>query len=246
MKYLLIVLLLIAPAAFGQRLNPNSSLQYALIGWWTMNGGVADFSGLAGGGFLEGSATWPSGMVGASLGCNGADLSVRLPTGILAYFTGGKFSFFAWINETNQTSGNTIIKNWGDSIAGMIHFDTQANSNKRLSLYVSQSDGTVIGPLTGASDLSISTWYHVGIVANGSTIQMYLNGAATGSPGSYNGTLKTSFTNIRLGAKPDDGTGVSGSTPLFFNGRMDDVRFYNRALSFAEVLALYGGGYGAQ
>jgi hypothetical protein len=85
-----------------------------------------------------------------------------------------------------------------------------------------------------SSSIAANTWYSVAVVKNGTNIQTYLNGSATGSyTGGINYLLTTNQVN-RLFIGND-----IQSPSHFMNGAMDDFRIYNRAISAAEVLALH-------
>jgi hypothetical protein len=72
-------------------------------------------------------------------------------------------------------------------------------------------------------------WNHVVGVWDGTTIQIYVNGVA-GTSDTYSGTMTTS--------NPFE-IGRLGTDAFNIDGQIDDVRIYNRALSLAEVKALY-------
>ena len=70
---------------------------------------------------------------------------------------------------------------------------------------------------------------------NGSEMKTYLNGEVTGRR-TVAGAIDTSSGSMRIGAySPINGT----VSKLFFPGRIDDVRVYDRALSDREVQDLY-------
>ena len=89
--------------------------------------------------------------------------------------------------------------------------------------------------------LSRSNWNHVVLTYSRTGVSLFLNGrldsslsgdfaiAATEAPAHYNA----------LGAYLWDNDGSRGEPNLYANGSFDDVRIYNRALSEAEVAALY-------
>ena len=66
---------------------------------------------------------------------------------------------------------------------------------------------------------------------DGETVRAYINGKQTNSM-SLSGSITNNTTAIVVGALPPNG----GEN---WNGSLDDVRVYNRALSAAEVLQLY-------
>jgi hypothetical protein len=92
---------------------------------------------------------------------------------------------------------------------------------------------------TNASTFNVNTWYHLTAVYNGTAQFLYVNGtlvSTTNSPGS---TAPTYTFPARFGTMFYNGG--FGSTPANynpFNGSLDEVRIYNRALSAAEITSL--------
>jgi hypothetical protein len=89
------------------------------------------------------------------------------------------------------------------------------------------------------SNGSNGKWHQAVATWNGSTISLYVDGVSDATAVSFSGSLRTNQTNsLTIGA--DDAAIGAGSTPLnYFNGTIDDVRIYNRALSATEVANLY-------
>ncbi|MFZ0034086.1 MAG: LamG-like jellyroll fold domain-containing protein [Sedimentisphaerales bacterium] len=72
-------------------------------------------------------------------------------------------------------------------------------------------------------------WYHITCTWDGTTQAVYVNGALDKSQGqTYSGGWGTTY----IG-------GVSGTPSYSFNGVIDDVRVYNKALSAEEIWQLY-------
>ena len=83
-----------------------------------------------------------------------------------------------------------------------------------------------------SSDVTPTTgiWYHVVWTRNGSSnLNFYLNGI-----------LSKSFTSVKVPRNSNINTYIGAAvTGGNMNGSIDDVRIYNRALSAAEIQALY-------
>ena len=81
---------------------------------------------------------------------------------------------------------------------------------------------------------SLNVWYHVAGVydASAQTLDIYVNGVLDN--GTLRGTIPASqinsAVNVNIGRR-------SGGSGYYFNGVIDDVRIYNRALSQAEIQA---------
>ena len=84
-------------------------------------------------------------------------------------------------------------------------------------------------PDSGGAKLPIGTWTHVAVTFDGTTARFYLNGVQTGS-GSFSFGLDTEAA-LHFGS--DDPNGGNA-----FNGALDEVRLYDKALSAAEILKL--------
>ena len=81
-----------------------------------------------------------------------------------------------------------------------------------------------------------NTWYHLVFLRRGANLEIYVNGALADSRSDFTGTLRLTGPNgeIRIGG----GTGSSSG----FEGAMDEVRIYNRALNTDEITRLYQAG----
>lgn len=144
-------------------------------------------------------------------------------------------TYSAWVKADSLTNWGTILKNWGESTAGQIQLGLESNSGK-LSVHIMQSNGNEVS-CSEASAFPTGIWQHVAVTADGSRIRLYRNGVETASTG-YNGSLKTSFAPLGIGTKPNDaGTraAAAGASPGWWNGDIDDVRIYSKALSTEEI-----------
>jgi hypothetical protein len=79
--------------------------------------------------------------------------------------------------------------------------------------------------------LSATTWYHCAFTYDGTNSALYVNGVAC--------TL-TGVTTPQTGTPSIVRVGSWGSGE-YFNGQIDDVRIYNRALTQAEITQVYRG-----
>jgi hypothetical protein len=94
---------------------------------------------------------------------------------------------------------------------------------------------TAVCDITGTSNVANTAWHHVAAVYNktsGGQVSLYVDGALQNS-----GTTSTAWTfdypNINLADSPDNYYWEE------FQGEIDDVQVYNRALSPEDILWLY-------
>ena len=140
----------------------------------------------------------------------------------------------AWIkpganwNQYQLITGMTQSSNWG----GGYHFVSQASGPLQFSINsyvpVGGSGGVVFG---SQSDTPVGTWTHVVGTYDGSYVRLYKNGELYGTPTAYSTAIDYSSTHCYMG--------YGGGANAYFNGAVDDVRVYSRALSAQEISRLY-------
>lgn len=79
-----------------------------------------------------------------------------------------------------------------------------------------------------------NTWTHVAGTYNGSTLTIWVNGKKAGSR-AISGRTCNNNEPLAVGAK---NAPAKGLLEAFWDGQLDDVRIYNRALSATEMAAL--------
>ena len=116
----------------------------------------------------------------------------------------------------------TVSGTWSSYIGGKL----------RTHVNVGGAGGWKIA--TCNTTLLADTWYHVAMNYDGVSLKCFVDGQLDGSL-LVAGSIQTSDGSLRIGAyAPINGTG----SKHFFPGLIDEVRFYNRALSAAEILSL--------
>lgn len=224
----------------------QADITTGLVGWWKYDdaNGVNPIDSSTGGhsGTLTGT-TKPSAITGKVQGA----LSFDGSTGYVDYgnnFTlatsGADYSFSAWIylyvNPTNGVSFSIVKKATGAN-AWEFLFDIVGFGNNTTPRTDFQMWSTNNPDALGATTLKLNTWYHVVAVRTTSdtSMRVYLNGVQDGS------TTTNTTGDYSITASTEVGRGNITFTG-FFNGRIDDVRIYNRALTKADIIQLYNQG----
>jgi hypothetical protein len=89
------------------------------------------------------------------------------------------------------------------------------------------------GVNTNITNWKADTFYHIVGTYDGSQAKIYINGKLN-NINTFSKSLRINDRNVHIGASSDS---VNGSD--FFNGVIDDIRIYNRALSEGEIQELY-------
>jgi len=218
-----------------------SDLQKGLVGYWTLDGHAKDSTPYSNHGTIyEASSTADrKGQAGKALSFDGSNDYVSLPNDIVLVSTIrlNGVSYSAWIKTNNNTIeqrivGQQISSGYSDYSSGGLGIDTSGFAKMRA---YSDSDPAGYVGTTGTTQLQTDTWYHIlgTYDPTDKKIRIYVNGVLEGTPASI-GVFSRLFVNEvnRIGKKEH-------VTPYYTNGLIDEVRIYNRALSEAEIKALY-------
>jgi hypothetical protein len=84
-------------------------------------------------------------------------------------------------------------------------------------------------------NVSLGEWEQVGIVLNNGEFSIFVQGTLRSTVSSAISSIANSTTSLKAGAWYH----LQNPSYATFNGSIDDVRIYDRALSAAEVQALY-------
>lgn len=192
----------------------ENRLTDGLVGLWTFNG--KDISGSTvldksgqGNNGTITGATTMIGKLGQAMSFNDANNSVISIPDIVSASTTGAYSFWVKPSSTNASQG------WIDST-----FDIFQWSGSSLYFRAGNQSAVSINGWTP------NTWHHVAMVWNGSKYYGYLDGEQV-TEGIQSGNRSGA---ISLG-KVDAG--------FYYNGGIDEVRIYNKALSASDIKQLY-------
>ena len=214
-----------------------------LMSWWAGENNVRDLIGSQNG-TLQNGATFGPGRVGQAFQLDGVDDYVstgNLPE--LQDATG--LTVLAWVNKTDDTNTfGGFVGKWdtaGSANNSFLLYTGEAGSQGRGG-FVVQFDNNAAAGLIGATIIPSNQWVLVAGTWRSSDGQiiLYKNGAADGvTTGGTGRTLKyhTAFP-ARVGE-----WGVLHANPAYkFKGRIDEPMIFNRALTQAEIQAIYDAG----
>jgi Concanavalin A-like lectin/glucanases superfamily/Bacterial Ig domain/FG-GAP-like repeat/Regulator of chromosome condensation (RCC1) repeat/Immunoglobulin domain/IPT/TIG domain len=204
----------------------------ALAAWWRAEGNGNDNVG-GNDGSLQGGVSFQPGKVSQAFAFNGASTFVQVTSSPVLKPT-GPFTLEGWVNYDQITgpNGGTIV---------MKGPDAEVPGDWALSISVVQKlrphvnlDGNWIY-FDCNTTLATGLWYHIAMVYDGTNITGFVNGTSDGTQAA-SGTVRASDDPLKIGtyapANPP-------STTSFFAGRIDEVSFYNRALSASEIQSIY-------
>ncbi len=184
---------------------------------------VKDSSGLNNTGTLSG-ATWTlAGRFGAALSFDGVnDLVTINDAGALDLTT--SMTLEAWVLPTTSSGWRTVImKEQPSQLTYALYTATGSSTNFPAGEI---RTGAVVYDTEAPTALAVNTWSHLATTYDGATLRLYVNGVQVASRARA-GAIETSAGALRIG-----GNSVWGE---YFQGRIDEVRVYNRALTAAQI-----------
>ncbi len=226
--------------------SKNDFLTSGLVGLWSFDGKdmnwgankVLDRSGQGNDGTLFGMSTTSSptnGKLGQALKFRGVSSGTYVNLGTSATLTPVNFAVSAWVNAGSGTytgGYGYVYSNARDCCtAGQNGINVFFTSGILYAvIWNGGSAASVNSPVAVAQN---SGWHHIVATYNGATLAVYVDGVLKNSASTALGvgTPATYTTNI----------GSMGYAPgvYTFDGKIDDVRLYNRAITATEVKQLY-------
>ncbi|MES2655208.1 MAG: LamG-like jellyroll fold domain-containing protein [Bacteroidota bacterium] len=227
MKKIVLILILLPMLSKAQ-----NTLTNGLIAYYKFDGNLADSSGNNNHGTNFGSqfTTDKNNISSKAVNFNGTSAYINVPASTSLNSVQNELSIAAWVNITDWY-------HWAEfSYAALLcKSNTSSSTQYRFSLLNNAFD--VISNQKKfykliPTSFDTGTWYHVAIAKKADSCILYVNG----------NVMQTAVTE---GTFPSDSTkpleigrDYAGSME-YYNGKMDELRIYNRALTSVEVTAIY-------
>jgi hypothetical protein len=191
---------------------------------------ILDLSGSGHDGTAYGSSFLVPGIKGSALFLNGKGSYVKVNDSKLLNLS--EFTLEAWVYlDTNSTYVNPIISKWyGGGYPSQDQF-ILAMYPTLNQVYLYLSDGRKIFSVN-TNTCPTYQWIYIAATYDGQYARIYFNGSLV-IQREWIGPIATSNTSIYVGSKSPE------VEPQYFNGLVDEVRIYNRALNSTEISYSY-------
>ena len=200
-----------------------------LVGYWPFSGNANDVSGNNYNGTVNGAAlsTDRFGNVNSAYNFNGVSNYIRLG---VANFTAidaldnSDFSISLWVNSNSFVNGNLCFMNFGWGI----NISIDKNGFPVFGHVGIWPDNKWYS-VSATTPNNLLNWYHIVSIKQGNTQKLFINGLLVNSSISSPAGLGNQ---VYVGGNPIDNN-------LYLNGKLDDIGFWNRALTADEITNLY-------
>lgn len=219
-----------------------------LTGWWGGEQSGADFLNLNNG-TTGGSLSFTNGVVGSAFRFDGTDSVFNVNTNVGNFGT-NDFTIEFWVQTTSTANLQSCLEKrdvcsgghfWDIRIGNCSGCDNHGPGHVVFEVYGCpsfQGCGNWL-PVTAATAINDGFWHHVACVRKGATSLVYIDGHVDGSGvDPYGVAYVSNDAVLRAGqnrCQCCDGTQA-------FNGGLDEISIYNRALDALELEGIYAVG----
>ena len=216
-------------------------MREGLVALWAGEGNASDSIG-ANNGTLVNGVSFVAGNVGQAFSFDGASyVSIPNSPSLDAFTT--NITIESWL-KGNQLTANSDWK--GIVTKGNSSWRLQATSRAN-TVYFGADGVSPNGDLYGSRNVNDGRWHHVAAVYDGAYMFLYVDGTLDVSQPAT-GSISQNSNPACIGANakayvPSCGCNEPG---YFFNGLIDEVSIYNRALTASEIQADYEAGKGGK
>ncbi|MFH1536271.1 MAG: LamG-like jellyroll fold domain-containing protein, partial [Patescibacteria group bacterium] len=217
-------------------LDVRGTIENGLVAWWSMDGGtgttISDQSINSNTGTLGGDGlgtdlpAWITGKFSKALNFDGSDDYVQVANSASIELLHNPLTVEAWIyRRTNSQDWEGIVvkAKAGDPYDGYSLYSMASGVIRARVGYLNYNLDTTSAIINNA-------WHHVDLRTDGPNYAIYVDGVKASADGTT-GTVTTTGTVLWLGR--------SISAGEYFDGMIDEVRIYNRALSAREIAEHY-------
>lgn len=214
----------------GWPLDLSEPINDGLVGYWLFNEGsgnkVFDLSENGHTGTFQGTApSWTSGKFGSAVLLPGTDESIDIGTSSVLDVA-GPFTLSVWIKYTSSTPNMGIVANFFPYTKGYMIASSSTAGRIVFSCY-----GSGFNDLFYTPTLNDGIWHHIVGVDTGVGHIIYIDGVYGNSDSNVFAKGIPTGETFEIGDRRDSG--------VPFNGQIDNVAIWNRALSASEIALLY-------
>jgi len=239
LKNILLVIMVVLFIACGEESTESNSdntisLSKGLVAHYEFEGNAKDSSGNGNHGKEYGGVSYVDGVKGKAIAFDGINDYIEVKDDNSLDLI-NQFSISLWINpEENQKIFAGLVDKSHATNKGASSWVLQQASGVAGKYYLGYFNGNPWSNDYGNDyfiSTSTNTWNHLVVIKNKNIVLYYLDGILVSKENNNDTTSKNNNLPLWIGA-------VNGQDRNY-NGKMDDLRIYNRVLNESEVKELY-------
>jgi len=226
--------------AVNEAFTPCTPPPSGMVSWWPGDGNADDIAD-GNNGTLMGGTTFAPGKVDQAFSLDGVDDFIKVGNPPNLQFGNADFSVDAWVHFSATTGDMALI----DKMLSTFSINNQngwrllKQNDDRFWFCFGRgiSNGCVAGGPTTVQSTTLvvsNMWYHVAAVRAANTISIYVNGILENQKTFGDTPVNMDVVDLLFGSHV-----VAGTPAFFLNGEIDEIEVFNRALSPAEIQAIF-------
>jgi len=230
---LLTTLLLVHVQVFGQSV-PSYVPTSGLVGWWPFNGNAQDGSGNGNNGSLQNGVSITSDRLSNSNSAYDFDgINDQIEVSNSSSISPNQYvSVNVWIYpRAYEDNKHCVSKGSHINLTYRSFGILGPESNSKAKFFV--SNGTNEQGISTFTTLSLNQWHQITGVYDGSSLKIYVNGALDNQL-NFTGLINQNSEPLLFGSHK-----YYSFSDYWFNGKLDDIGIWNRALTPQEITNLY-------
>jgi len=199
----------------------------SLVGWWKFDEGsgttALDSSGSGNHGTLVGNPRWVPGMIGSALEFDGTEDAVEIPNSDSLSITEA-ITIAAWTYMAANASGEMAIVSKGVWGANDLPYELTEDSGGVIFWQFYDDAGR---DTCSPDSPPVDEWHHIAATYDGTIFKCYID-AVLAEEWGYVGEMPENKRPVTIGRRSGGGT--------YYQGVLDEVVIYNRALDETEIV----------
>jgi Concanavalin A-like lectin/glucanases superfamily len=212
-----------------------------LISWWPADGDALDLQD-SNHGTLQNGATFGTGKVGQAFSFDGVDDLVQVADAPV--LNPAAITLDAWIYPNTIKLGSRVVSKDLSTVSCdqpyvVYSLDARGEFGNKAAFFFTTSDN-VEHILSGTSAIPTGAFSHLAATFDGSTAKIYVNGVLENSL-TVSGALTSSTAPVVIG-NAGSACRAANAGLVEFDGLIDEVEIFNRALSQSEIQSIFNAG----
>ena len=195
---------------------------------YQFEGNAQDTGSAVAHGTLVNGPTWVAGRVGNAVNLDGSNDYVSLPAGVVSGLS--DFTVATWVRLDTLGTWQRVF-DFGSSTTTNMFLTVSTGTSIRFA--ITTGGASAEQRISGTTALPTGVWKHVAVTKEGNTGRLYVDGALVGQ------NTALTLSPASLGTTTQNWLGRSQYADPYLDGQLDDFRIYSRALSAAELAALF-------